>query len=252
MTAPALHDSEVWRARNGEPDAAPRPWWSPLAVSCPVGAAVVYNCRTDTPPASWPPVQVLALFPPQQLGSVPALERSAQRRLARQVMLRQFGAAAASHWLQLPREARGARRVSLSHEPGASLLAWCPSGAIGVDLVDLDHLAMASQQDLTATAALYLGPDGAAAVAAAPLACEARLAFALRWSSLEAKLKCLGLELDEWQPEVDIKLGDFGVVPVCVVDRDGQASRRWIGCVAWRDNVKPPSSPQKTGNPAVE
>ena len=170
---------------------------------------------------------------PAEPGVAQALERPGARRLARQVLQQQLGAVEAARWLALPRAARGAQRVSFSHQTGASLLALCERGAIGVDLVDLDGLALASQQDLVATAALYLGPDGAAAVAAAPLASEARIRFGLRWAGLEAKLKCLGHELGEWRPALDRSLSTTDVVQVQVVDRNAQASRRWIGCVAW-------------------
>lgn len=199
------------------------------------------DCSIDTPPVGWPPLQVLALFPPRQPGAAPALERSSARCLARQVLLQRVGAAVAAQWLELPRAARGARSLSFSHAAGASLLAWCATGAIGVDLVDLDTLALASQQELATTAALYLGPIEAAAVAAAPLASEARLRFAVAWASLEARLKCLGLELDEWQPTRAGRLGSTAVVQVWVPDRDAQRSRRWIGCAAWRAAPAPPA-----------
>ena len=186
-------------------------------------------------------MQVLVVFPPlppacprpAEPGAAQALERSGARRLARQVLQQQLGPAEAARWLALPRAARGAQRVSVSYQTGASLLAWCERGAIGVDLVDLDGLALASQQDLVATAALYLGPDGAAAVAAAPLASEARIRFGLRWAGLEARLKCLGRELGEWRPALDRSLSTTDVAQVQVMDRNAQASRRWIGCVAW-------------------
>lgn len=186
-------------------------------------------------------MQVLVVFPPLPPAgprrvapdAASALERAGARSLARQVLQQQLGAVEAARWLALPKAACGAQRVSFSHQANASLLALCVRGAIGVDLVDLDGLALASQQDLVATAALYLGPDGAAAVAAAPLASVARIRFALRWAGLEARLKCLGRELDEWQPALDRGLRMASVVKVRILGRDAQASRRWIGCVAW-------------------
>ncbi|MEO8278283.1 MAG: 4'-phosphopantetheinyl transferase superfamily protein [Ideonella sp.] len=196
-------------------------------------AAEVHDCSIDTPPAGWPPLQVLALFPPIQPGAAPALVRASAQGMARQVLMQRAGAETPAQWQELPRAARGARSVSFSHEAGASLLAWCATGAIGVDLVDLDSLALASQQELAATAALYLGPIEAAAVAAAPQASEARLRFAVGWASLEARLKCLGLELDEWQSARADSLDSTAVVQVFVPDRDAQISGRWIGCAAW-------------------
>ena len=206
----------------------------PLPALGIVGGATVQDCRTDPPPSNWPIVQVLALFPPRQPADTPVMERAAARIFARQVLVQRLGATAAASWLQRRREARGAQSVSFSHEVGASLLAWSTSGAVGVDLVDLDSLARASQQELTATAALYLGPEAAAAVAAAPLAPASRLAFALRWCTLEAKLKCLGLELNEWQSGLDGELGRIATVRVYVEAVYGQVSARWNGCLAWR------------------
>lgn len=168
---------------------------------------------------------------------MPELARQAARRLARQLVVERFGAGAAGLWLQGPSATRGARAVSFSHEAGVSLVAWCPSGTVGVDLVDLDSLALASPQELAATAALYLRPQASAEVAAATTAGEARRRFALRWAGQEARLKCLGLELDEWQPALARSLVSAGVVQVTVVDQDGSASRPWIGCVAWRSGA---------------
>jgi phosphopantetheinyl transferase (holo-ACP synthase) len=198
------------------------------------GAAQVQDCSMGVLPAGWPPLQVLALFPPRQPGAAPDLARQAARRLARQLVLERFGVEAPGLPLQAPRATCGARTVSFSHEAGVSLLAWCPSGTVGIDLVGLDSLALASPQELAATAALYLGPQACAEVAAATTAGEARRRFALRWAGHEARLKCLGLELDEWRPALARWLGAAGVVQVTVADQDGSASGTWIGCVAWR------------------
>ena len=208
-----------------------------------MSAAAVHDCSTAPTPAGWPPLQVLVLFAPPKPGATPALARAAAQGLAREVLRQRVVAAAAMHGLRLPPAARGAQCVSLSHAVGATLMAWCLRGAVGVDLVDLEGLALASQQELVATAALYLGPNGATSVAAAPHAGEARIRFALRWAGLEARLKCLGLELGEWQPALDSTLGGTDAVQVRVKDGTGQVSRRWIGCVAWRAG-SPGTGPQ--------
>jgi phosphopantetheinyl transferase (holo-ACP synthase) len=198
------------------------------------GAVQIQDCSTGRLPAGWPPLKVLALFPPRQPVAVPELARQAARRLVRQVVAERFRAEAPELLLHEPRATRGARAVSFSHEAGVSLVAWCPNGAVGVDVVDLDSLALASPQELAATAALYLGPQASAEVAAATTAAAARERFALRWAGLEARLKCLGLELEEWQPARARSLASAGVVQVTVEPAHVRASRLWIGCVAWR------------------
>ncbi len=221
-TAHRQRDADGWASRQGAGSAE--------------GAAC--DCSTDPAPAGWPPLQVLVLFPTREPGAAPAFQRAAARRFARRVLLQRAGAATATRWLGLPRGARGAQGVSFSHEADASLLAWCPTGEIGVDLVDLDSLALASPRELVATAALYLGPDWASEVAARTLASGSHIHFALGWASLEARLKCLGMGLDEWQPARDQRLSKTGVVKIRVMECDGQTSKRWIGCVAWRDETE--------------
>lgn len=208
------------------------------AAACYAGAAQVQDCSTGVLPAGWPPLQVVAIFPPRQPGVVLELARQASRRLARQLVVERFGAEATG-LLRGPRATRGARAVSFSHEASISLVAWCPNGTVGIDVVALESLALASQHDLVATAALYLGPGGAALVASAPHAGEARMRFALRWAGLEARLKCLGLALEERQPALDSLLSGTDAVQVLVKDAKGQVSRRWIGCVAWRAGLSP-------------
>jgi 4'-phosphopantetheinyl transferase len=204
---------------------------SAAAVSS--GAAQVQACHTGVLPAGWPALQVLALFPPRHPSAVPELARQAARSLVRQLVTERFGVEVPGLSLQGPRATRGARAVSFSHEAGVSLVAWCPNGKVGIDLVDLDSLALASQQELVATAALYLGPQASAEVAAATTAGAARQRFALRWAGLEARLKCLGLELDEWQPARARNLGSTGVVQVSLEGPGSPALRSWVGCVAW-------------------
>jgi len=145
----------------------------------------------------------------------------------------EFAAAAA----ELPAAERGAQAFSFSHEAEASLLAWCPSGeagasgAIGVDLLDLDSLAQASPHELADTAALYLGPECAADLSAQPS--QAHLRFAQAWTRHEARLKCLGLGLEEWQPALAQRLGSTEVAEVQVPDGEGRVLARWVAAVAW-------------------
>jgi 4'-phosphopantetheinyl transferase len=196
--------------------------------------AVLQACSTGAMPSAWPGVRVLALFRTPEPEMAKALGRADARRLARQVLQEHAGQALATPCLELPRHHRGAQRVSISHDANLSLLAWCAVGTVGVDLVTLDSLAHASPQELVSTAQLYLGPEAAESVAAAAQASEARTRFAIRWADMEAKLKCLGLELDEWHPARARSLEAINSVPVQAVDANGQACTRWVGCVAWR------------------
>ncbi|GAA5176163.1 4'-phosphopantetheinyl transferase superfamily protein [Niveibacterium umoris] len=84
--------------------------------------------------------------------------------------------------------------LSFAHEAGLSLLAISFDGAVGVDLTPLS----AVPQDWPGVARDYFGPaiaerllriadDGAVA------------AFAAEWSAMEARRKCAGMALVEWQ-----------------------------------------------------
>ena len=89
-------------------------------------------------------------------------------------------------------------RLSISHEAGLSLAAVRVGGRIGVDLM---RVAGAALPDWQALAHDYLGPD----VAESLLGLDARErppAFARAWTRHEAALKCLGLQLQEWSPDL--------------------------------------------------
>lgn len=196
--------------------------------------AVVQRCNTEALPKAWPSLQVLALFRASEPQATEALGRAAARRLTRQVFREQVGDGPVAQSLDLPGHVRGAQSQSISHEATISLLAWCSAGAIGVDLVTLDSLACACQDELVATAKLYLGHDAAKGVAAAAHASEARTCFAVLWASMEAKLKCLGMELDEWHRTRAQILASVSSVRVNAVDASGKACADWVGSVAWR------------------
>ncbi|HPT48587.1 MAG TPA: 4'-phosphopantetheinyl transferase superfamily protein [Accumulibacter sp.] len=85
--------------------------------------------------------------------------------------------------------------LSLSHEPGLSLAAVRLHGPVGIDLFRLGT----ALPDLERLSRDYLGPATAAMLAAQPDA-ERQTAFAKAWTTHEARLKCLGLALDEWSP----------------------------------------------------
>lgn len=86
--------------------------------------------------------------------------------------------------------------LSVSHEPGRSLIAINLGGPIGIDL--LRHRPCL--QDIPLLSRDYLGPATAADLARLP-AERQPTAFARAWCRLEAALKCLGLPLSEWTPE---------------------------------------------------
>ena len=88
--------------------------------------------------------------------------------------------------------------LSISHEAGLSLAAIRVGGRIGIDLMASDAAALSDQEALARD---YLGPQAAAAMHSAPTA-ERQVAFARLWTAHEACLKCLGLPLQEWSPDL--------------------------------------------------
>ena len=101
----------------------------------------------------------------------------------------------------------GAARVglSISHDEGLSVAAIRMQGAVGVDV-----MRIVDAPDSTAVARDYLGPDAARALAALPAPARAA-AFARAWSAHEARLKCLGLALAEWNPALAAALATCSV-----------------------------------------
>jgi phosphopantetheinyl transferase (holo-ACP synthase) len=196
--------------------------------------AAVQPCSADVWPASWPTVQLLALFQQPTPGLGPAQARATASLHARQVLHQRAGPAMAERLLQGPRHLRGAQPVSVSHDAALSMLAWCAVGVVGVDLVVLDSLARSSQAELANTASLYLGPEVANAVASQANSNAAQACFAMHWASLEARLKCLGLALDEWCPTRAQTLALVDCVRVNVVDAAGRPGAQAVACVAWR------------------
>ncbi|MDO8180057.1 MAG: 4'-phosphopantetheinyl transferase superfamily protein [Undibacterium sp.] len=95
--------------------------------------------------------------------------------------------------------------ISISYEQGLSVAAICLDGSIGIDLVRID-----TQIEWHAVAELYLGKQMSAEIAKAPLLQQASY-FALRWASLEAKLKYHQLALTEWSPELELALSGCAI-----------------------------------------
>jgi 4'-phosphopantetheinyl transferase len=113
----------------------------------------------------------------------------------------------------------GKASLSISHEAGLSLAAIHLDGAVGVDLMRIIELP-----DQPVLARDYLGPDAAARLAALP-AREQASAFAEAWCAHEAKLKCLGLGLQEWNPELARRLSACIAEPLALPEG-------WAGAVA--------------------
>jgi 4'-phosphopantetheinyl transferase len=84
--------------------------------------------------------------------------------------------------------------LSISHDGDLSVAALrLDGGAVGIDLMQVTDVP-----DWQAVARDYLGPACAAALARVPAPARAP-AFARAWSEREARLKCRGLALAEWQ-----------------------------------------------------
>jgi 4'-phosphopantetheinyl transferase len=95
-----------------------------------------------------------------------------------------------------------ARRVSLSisHDGELSLAAIGMERPVGIDVT-----RVVAFPDWEAVARDYLGPSIAARLSSLPPA-ERPLAFARAWSEREARLKCLGIQLAEWDAGIERRL----------------------------------------------
>ena len=87
--------------------------------------------------------------------------------------------------------------LSISHEPGLSVAAINLAGPVGIDLMCL----CAPLPDMEALAMDYLGPAVFDAIQQHPAVGRSEI-FARAWTAHEACLKCLGLPLVEWTPEL--------------------------------------------------
>ena len=100
--------------------------------------------------------------------------------------------------------------VSISHSPGVSVAAICQNAAIGVDVMQIDAMTLAHPEWLR-LAGDYLGPQVKAKLQSAPPPTFPGL-FAQAWTGFEATLKCLGLGLTEWSPELSRRLASCHVM----------------------------------------
>jgi phosphopantetheinyl transferase len=80
--------------------------------------------------------------------------------------------------------------ISLSYEKSEGWIGLLRGGLIGLDVMRIGPIAEAEE-----VARHYLGPVALAAIQQSP---NPMRAFALAWTELEARLKCLKCELVEW------------------------------------------------------
>lgn len=105
--------------------------------------------------------------------------------------------------------------LSFSHEAGISLVAVNLDGPVGVDVVQAT-----ATDDWQAVARDYLGPQALALGAAG---------FATAWAALEARLKCCGLDLQEWSAEREQRLLAACIALPLALPRAADA---WVGALA--------------------
>lgn len=128
--------------------------------------------------------------------------------------------------------------VSVSHAPGLSLAALARGAHIGVDVMRRQD-GVEAHADWLRVARDYLGPQAAARLqATSTAACP--VAFVLAWTQLEAGLKCLGLALTEWSPQLGAQLAtcqvwtlDFAHSPAGALATSGH----FLGSVAVRTHA---------------
>lgn len=94
--------------------------------------------------------------------------------------------------------------LSVSHEPGLSVAVAHLGGPVGIDLMSVS-LRPEWAAEIPTLARDYLGPEVAAGLDALP-AGERIVTFARHWTELEARLKCLGVQLQEWSADLQREL----------------------------------------------
>lgn len=102
--------------------------------------------------------------------------------------------------------------ISVSHEWGLSLLAVNFSGPVGIDLLRIPDDPDWEGQ-IPALAKDYLSPKMARQLndQAPP---ERLASFAQAWATHEARLKCRGLALVEWNSELEKSLAEYCTQPL--------------------------------------
>lgn len=104
----------------------------------------------------------------------------------------------------------GQLSLSISHSPGVSVAAICRGAAIGIDVMQIEAITLGDPEWMR-LAGEYLGPQVRAKLQSAPPSIFPS-AFAQAWTDFEAALKCLGLGLTEWSPELARRLASCQVM----------------------------------------
>lgn len=102
--------------------------------------------------------------------------------------------------------------LAISHDGDISVAAYSFNGAVGIDVTSILPVP-----DWQPVARDYLGRATADALAAQPDGGR-DAAFAHAWSEHEARLKCLGLQLDEWCDELAPALRACRCFPLSLPD----------------------------------
>ena len=157
------------------------------------------------------------------LPTPPGSARDTVRALARAALADLLGVTTLTSVRGEPPRAPGqpGLHLSLSHAEGLSLLA-CHSAAVGVDVQALPVQADA------ATAALFLGPNWQLAQSGKAQAAPISIAFSAAWTQHEARLKCAGEPLVEWNDALAARLARYACAPL-----HGAALRGWCAALAW-------------------
>jgi hypothetical protein len=164
------------------------------------------NALADTLPgaddhwilASYPPAP--ALPPAGQTILLRVADKSQTRAVLRQVLAAWSGRP--PEQLPLRETARGPRWIGSLADTSLDIsLSYCgPEGWIGLlrgGSIGIDAMPVESFAEATEVARHYLGP---AAHTAIQQSSDPARAFALAWTELEARLKCMKRDLVEWSP----------------------------------------------------
>ena len=191
-----------WRVAGAGAAPAPAPGGSGFAVPAASGRLVAFNGKDPGPG-----LQGIAV-----IGIAGQADRDQARVAIRVAILAELGlltglpperialhaASGEAPYAQFDGpEGRHCAWLAISHDGELSLAAISLHGAVGIDVTRILEIP-----DWQPVARDYLGPEVAAALAVLDPPARAS-AFARAWSEREARLKCLGWPLAEWNPEAE-------------------------------------------------
>lgn len=178
-----------------------------LASACAGAAASLAQARAARPVTWWPGALVAGADGVHVIGLRGSADREAARLAIRQALCEAiaqlYGLSPADIMIQFSpgvspavsfRCPAGTRPpgISISHEGPISLAAIHLHGPVGIDVMQVQDI-----DDWRAVARDYLGPATLSALEAAPASQRAG-ALARAWTGHEARLKCHGRPLAEW------------------------------------------------------